>query len=170
MAAISHTNLWNAFSWMKLLELRLIFHWSFFLTVKLTIFQLWIRWWLGADQATSHYLNQWWSNYRRIYASFGLKELNPYNRHLITSPWTPIYVLLQPLQCSMIWHVVLDHVITVPEWIVVTIFFYQVEFTEYIFKHWGWHWKCRFSAKWSLCSGPVCWNKAYLNNVLYNRK
>ena len=27
------------------------------------------------DQATSHYLNQWWLNYWRIYASLGLNEL-----------------------------------------------------------------------------------------------
>ena len=27
--------------------------------VKLTICQHWFRWWLGADQATSHYLYQW---------------------------------------------------------------------------------------------------------------
>ena len=26
------------------------------------IFQNWFRWWLGADLATSHYLNQWWSS------------------------------------------------------------------------------------------------------------
>ena len=26
-------------------------------------------------QATSHYLNQWWLDYRRIYVSFGLNEL-----------------------------------------------------------------------------------------------
>ena len=29
----------------------------------------------GADQATSHYLNQWWLVYWRIYASLGLNEL-----------------------------------------------------------------------------------------------
>ena len=28
-----------------------------------TIFQHCFRWWLGADQATSHYLNQWWLVY-----------------------------------------------------------------------------------------------------------
>ena len=28
-----------------------------------------------ADQATSHYLNQWWLDHRRIYASLGLNEL-----------------------------------------------------------------------------------------------
>ena len=31
--------------------------------------------WLGADQATSHYLNQYWLDHWRIYASLGLNEL-----------------------------------------------------------------------------------------------
>ena len=75
MAAVLQTTLSNAFSWMKMLEFRLRFHWSLFLRVQLTIIQHWIRWWLGADQATSHYLNQWWLDYRRIYASLGLNEL-----------------------------------------------------------------------------------------------
>ena len=39
---------------------QLKFHWSLFLGVQLTIFQHWFGWWLGADQATSHYLNQCW--------------------------------------------------------------------------------------------------------------
>ena len=30
--------------------------------------------WIGAEQATSHYLNQWWLVYCRIYASLGLNE------------------------------------------------------------------------------------------------
>ena len=34
------------------------FHWSLFIRVQLTISQHWFRWWLGADQATSLYLNQ----------------------------------------------------------------------------------------------------------------
>ena len=59
MAAISQTTLSNAFSWMKMLELGLKFHWSLFRMVKLTIFQHLFRWWLGADQVTSRYLNQW---------------------------------------------------------------------------------------------------------------
>ena len=37
--AISQTPFSSAFSWMKMLEFRLIFHWSLFLRVKLTIFQ-----------------------------------------------------------------------------------------------------------------------------------
>ena len=34
-----------------------------------------VRVWLGADQATSHYLDQWWLINWRIYASLGLNEL-----------------------------------------------------------------------------------------------
>ena len=45
----------------------LVDHWS---TIS-----SWFRWCLGAGQATSHYLNQWWLNCRRIYASLGLNEL-----------------------------------------------------------------------------------------------
>ena len=31
--------------------------------------------WLGANQATNHYQNEWRLDYRRIYASPGLNEL-----------------------------------------------------------------------------------------------
>ena len=41
MAAFSQTTLSNAFSWMKILEFRLKFHWTLFLRVLLTIFQHW---------------------------------------------------------------------------------------------------------------------------------
>ena len=50
----------NAFYWMKMFVFWLKFHWSLFLRVQLTIYQHWFRWWLGTDQSTSHYLNQWW--------------------------------------------------------------------------------------------------------------
>ena len=59
----------------KMYEFRLRIHWNLFLRFQLTIFQYWFRNWLGADQATSHYLNQWWLVYWRIYASLGLNEL-----------------------------------------------------------------------------------------------
>ena len=75
MDAISQTTFSSAFSWKKIFEFRLKFHWSLFLRVQLTLFQHWFRLWLGAVQATSHYLNQWWLIYRRIYASLGLNEL-----------------------------------------------------------------------------------------------
>ena len=75
MAAIFQTTFSNAFSWKKMFEFRLKFHWSLFPGVQLTILQHWLRQWLGADQATSHYLNQCWLDHRRIYASLGLNEL-----------------------------------------------------------------------------------------------
>ena len=43
MDAISQTTLSNAFSWMKMLEFRLTFHWSLFRRVELTISQHWFR-------------------------------------------------------------------------------------------------------------------------------
>ena len=52
------------------------FHWSLFRRVQLTIFQHWFRLWLGAIQATSHFLKQWWLIYGRIYESLCLNELN----------------------------------------------------------------------------------------------
>ena len=43
MDAISQTTFWSAFSWMKMFEFLLQFHWSLFLRVQLTIFQHWFR-------------------------------------------------------------------------------------------------------------------------------
>ena len=43
MANISQTTFSNAYSWMKIHQFRLIFHWSLFLRVELTIFQHWFR-------------------------------------------------------------------------------------------------------------------------------
>ena len=79
MAAFSQTTFSNAFSSMKMFEFRLQFHWSLFLRVKLTIFQHRFRSWLSADQATRHYLNQWWLVHWRKYASLGLNELTQMN-------------------------------------------------------------------------------------------
>ena len=50
-------------------------NWSLLLRVLLTIFQYWFRWWLGAVQATGHYLNHWWFVYWCIYASLSFNEL-----------------------------------------------------------------------------------------------
>ena len=80
MAAILQAIFSKAFSWMKMYEFRLRFHWSLFLRVQLTIFQHWFRRWLGADQATSHYLNQWCLIYWHIYASLCLNELTRLTR------------------------------------------------------------------------------------------
>ena len=59
MAAAFQTTFSNAFSWMKIASFWWKFHWNLFPRVHLTIFQHWFREWLGACQATSHYLNQW---------------------------------------------------------------------------------------------------------------
>ena len=58
MADISQVTFSNAFSWMKMFEFRFKFYWIVFLGVELTI-NYWFRYWLGAEQATGHYLNQW---------------------------------------------------------------------------------------------------------------
>ena len=57
--AISQTTFSRTFSGMKVFEFLLTFQWNLFLRVKSTIFQHWFRYWLGADQVTTHYLNQW---------------------------------------------------------------------------------------------------------------
>ena len=56
----------------------------------------WFRQWLGADQATSHYLNQWWLIYWRIYASLGLNELIPM-LHLQDNDFTCFYSYISPI-------------------------------------------------------------------------
>ena len=43
MAAISQTTSLNAFSWMKMYEFQLKFHWSLLLRAQLTIFHHWFR-------------------------------------------------------------------------------------------------------------------------------
>ena len=87
MAAIFQTSCSNGFSWVRMYEFQLKFHWSLFLGAQLTIFYHWFIQWLGADHATSSYLNQWWWVYWRIYASPGLNEL----RHCIHCSWIVEY-------------------------------------------------------------------------------
>ena len=43
MAAIFQTTFWNGFSWMKMYEFQVKFHWSLFLEVQLTTCQHWFR-------------------------------------------------------------------------------------------------------------------------------
>ena len=100
MDAIAQRTFSNAFSWMNMFEFLLKFHWSLFPRVELTIFQYWFRLWLGADQATSHYLNQWWLDYRRIYASLGLNELSS-GRALSKSP----VITWASADSNLCWHI-----------------------------------------------------------------
>ena len=71
MGNISQTTFSSVFYSMKMFEFRLTFHLSLFLRVQLTIFQHCFRKWLGAGQATRHYLRRWWLIYWHIYASLG---------------------------------------------------------------------------------------------------
>ena len=50
----------NEFCWKQMVECLFKFHWNLFPRVQLTISQHRFRQWLGAEQATSHYLSQWW--------------------------------------------------------------------------------------------------------------
>ena len=59
----------NVFSWIKIYEFRFEYRWNTFLGA-----QHWFKWRLGAYQAISHYLNQWWLVYWRIYSSVGPNE------------------------------------------------------------------------------------------------
>ena len=86
MATIFQTTFSNGFLRTKMHEFRLTSHWSLFLGVQLTICQHWFRWWLGAGQATSHYLNQCWLVYWRKYALLGLNELKAYGCNYFTYP------------------------------------------------------------------------------------
>ena len=77
MVDIFQTTYSNAFSWMKIYEFQLKFHWSLFLRIQLIIFQHWFRKWLGTNQAPSHYVNHCWlGHYQCIYASLSLNGLN----------------------------------------------------------------------------------------------
>ena len=60
MADISQTIFSDALSWMDFFVFWLKFHWNLFLRVHLKTNQHWFRWWLGAEQVTSHFLNQCW--------------------------------------------------------------------------------------------------------------
>ena len=76
MADILRTTFSNAFSWMKMHEFRLRFHWNLFPRVQLTKIPALVQmmaWRQSGDKPLS---GQWWSVYWRIYASFGLNELS----------------------------------------------------------------------------------------------
>ena len=60
MAANLQTTSWNAFSWMKIIVFLIEFHRYMFSGVRISIWQHWFRWWLGACPATSQRLNQCW--------------------------------------------------------------------------------------------------------------
>ena len=104
MAVIFQTTLSNSFSSLKMFEFLLNFHWSLFLRVHLTIAHHWFRWWLGADQATSHYLNQGWKVYWRIYASLGLNELRDFLHHWSFTQQNPMTFAHKGVVITKLWY------------------------------------------------------------------
>ena len=68
---------------------RIFFNENIWISIKISLklvpkgpikdIHAWFRQRLGAVQATSHYLNQWWLIYRRIYASRSLDELRQFH-------------------------------------------------------------------------------------------
>ena len=90
MTAIFQMTFSNAFSWMKIYELQLNFHWSLILSVQSTIFHHWFRQWLGRGQVASHCLNQWLLVYWCIYVSLSLNELKSGKclRTVISRSWS----------------------------------------------------------------------------------
>ena len=109
MAAISpQTTISYAFSWMKSFLFWSKFRWSLFLRVK-----HWSRYWLGAEYATSHYLEQCWPDslthtcgtrgrwvktYR--YSNY-IKRLVDYHEHV---PGTAEFVWTRPFNKILIIH------------------------------------------------------------------
>ena len=62
-----HRRWFLCFLWKKIYKFRSVFHWSLFPMVQLTIFQLWLKQWIGSGQVTSYYVNQlWYSLLRRV--------------------------------------------------------------------------------------------------------
>ena len=119
MVAIFQTTSSNAFSWIKMYEFRLRFHWSLFLRFQLTISQHWFWNWLGTYQVTSHYLNQWWLVYQRIYASPRLTELKCQNRSFIFKQFSAegslflkgaLYIQNISLMYSCMWPSIIGHI------------------------------------------------------------
>ena len=78
--------------WKKMYEFWLTFHWSLFLGVKLTIFQNWLRLWLGAWSAPNHYLNQWCLVYWHICVSLGINELNRPTQYIQCVEFTEVLI------------------------------------------------------------------------------
>ena len=76
----------NAFSSTEICKFQLKLYWSLFLKGR-----HWFRYWLGANQATSHYLNRWWPNASLGFDEFNFNDLSKSTKrfHFKTSSPTP---------------------------------------------------------------------------------
>ena len=88
MDAISQTTFWSAFSWMKMFEFRLKFHWSLFLRVKLhTMDLLWekFQWILPLYMKPISFQSKVsivCSVTAAIFIGFCLKKINVFSQHI----------------------------------------------------------------------------------------
>ena len=102
MADIFQATFSNAFSWMKMFEFRLKFHWSLFPRVQLTICQHCrvqiMAWRRPGDKP--YYLNQLWLDYRRVYTSLALNGLTHITVFCIfgLKPKIPLYPYTKTLR------------------------------------------------------------------------
>ena len=87
MATIFQTIFSNVFSWMKMYEFRLKFHWSLFLRVLLTIFQHWFR--TGDKPLSEPMIAQFNDVYIRHSAAKCIEASGPCYLHGLTliPPW-----------------------------------------------------------------------------------
>ena len=91
-------NYFNAgcFILIQMLESRLKFHWSLFPRDNNN--PALIQIWLGVEQATSHYLNRWWLDYWRTYASLASIVNLLATQHIL-----PIEFMCQFCQIDLRW-------------------------------------------------------------------
>ena len=89
-AAISQTTLSNEFSWMKMFEFRLRFHWSLFLRVQLTNIPAFVQIMAWQRKGSNTLSEPMAIRLPHIYASLRLNELGNiilnFARHVITYP------------------------------------------------------------------------------------
>ena len=108
----------NAFSWKKTDVFWSKCHWRLMPTVQLQIIQHWFGQWLGAEQATSHYLNQRWPSpptpfgvtstwtYRLCVTMVTLLATGEVHSHLRTyfslKRFCGWYIFVRPMECQSI--------------------------------------------------------------------
>ena len=81
-AAILQMTFSNSFNFMKMLVFWFKSSLKFIPEGPIKIFQHWFRWWIGADQVTSHHFDQWWpglQNYVWVTQSQWVNSLWPCN-------------------------------------------------------------------------------------------
>ena len=102
MADILPTMFSDTFSWMKIIMFWVKFSWCLFLQVKLSASHHCFRQWLGAKQAPSHFLNQWWPClWIHIHTTQGTfsetRNSSPYPRYVTTNCFASFHHVMASL-------------------------------------------------------------------------